>query len=153
MYVNHYAKRVENNNPWKIPHPPPPKKRNFLTKNRHFGNNSQTNKRWQKIILFVFLPTKRGLSLLTCYSMQCPEHCPLNRTNQRFFLSESSTLQLISSYAPKRSLTIKKNATFENFREFKSFFWRILDISKEILDFFFGKFRKEFYAIFQELCS
>ena len=117
---------------------------------RHFDNISQTNKLWQKIILFVFQPTKRGLSLLTCYSMQCPEHCPLNRTNKGvffffFFLSKSSTLQLISSYAPKRSLAIKKkNAIFWEFSGILEFFWRILDISKGILELFFGKFRKEF---------
>ena len=42
MYANHYAKRVANNNPWKIL-----PKRDFLTKNycRHF----------QKIFMFQVL--------------------------------------------------------------------------------------------------
>ena len=32
MYVNHYAKRVANNNPRKIRPPPPPPSTEFLTK-------------------------------------------------------------------------------------------------------------------------
>ena len=61
-----------------------------------------------KMFFVVFLPTKRGLSLI-CYSSDCL----LSTTNQRFFLSESSTLRLISGYSPKKALAIplaiKKN--------------------------------------------
>ena len=85
----------------------------------------------------VFLPTKRGLSLI-CYSSDCL----LSTTNQRFFLSESSTLRLISGYSPKKALAIllaiKKKAEifYKEFLGILQSFWRILDISNYFRAFF-----------------
>ena len=104
-----------------------------------FHNQTNFDK---KLFFFVFLPTKRGLSLLTCYSMQCPEHCPLNTTNNRF-LSESSTLQLTSSYAPKKSLAIKKSNLLRIYRNFREFLENFRHFLRNFTAFF-GKFRKEF---------
>ena len=80
-----------------------------------FHNQTNFDK---KLFFFVFLPTKRGLSLLTCYSMQCPEHCPLNTTNNRFFirvLYTSTYQQLGTKKVPRYK---KKKQSFENLQEF-----------------------------------
>ena len=110
-----------------------------------FHNQTNFDK---KLFFFVFLPTKRGLSLLTCYSMQCPEHCPLNTTNNRFFirvLYTSTYQQLCTKKVPR----YKKKAIFWEFTGILESFWRILDISKGILQLFSGNSGKNFRLYFR----
>ena len=74
---------------------------------------------------------------------RCLEHYLLSTTNQPFCVIVNYTIQLISGYSPKGNLAIKKKIFLE-FWGILGSFWRILDISKRILDHFSGKFPKNF---------
>ena len=70
------------------------------------------------------------------------------------FSSESSALQIIGDDSPKGAHAIyQKNEFFLEFLGTLESFFRILDISKIILELFSGKFGKVFDVIFRELCS
>ena len=73
---------------------------------------------------------------------RCLEHYLLSTTNQPFCVIVNYTIKLIGGYSPKGALAIKKNVL--EFLGILGSFWRILDISKRILDHFSGKFPKNF---------
>ena len=59
----------------------------------------------------------------------------------------------LSAITLQKGPTLSKNEILLEFLGTIESFWRILDISKRILELFSGKFRKEFDVIFRELCS
>ena len=72
---------------------------------------------------------------------QCLEHYLLSTTNQRFCVIVNYTIQLISAVIHQKGPSpLKKKLSV--FLGILGSFWRILDISKRILDLFSGKFRK-----------
>ena len=94
------------------------------------------------MFLFFGIPTNQERAQNAHMLQRCLEHYLLGTTNQRFCVIVNYTIQLISGYSPKGALAIKKNVL--EFLGILGSFWRILDISKRILDLFSGKFPKNF---------
>ena len=95
------------------------------------------------MFLFFGIPTNQERAQNAHMLQRCLEHYLLGTTNQRFCVIVNYTIQLISGYSPKGNLAIKKKIFLE-FWGILGSFWRILDISKRILDHFSGKFPKNF---------
>ena len=101
--------------------------------------------------VFFGIPTNQERAQYAHMLQRCLEHL-LSTTNQPFCVIVNYTIQLISGYSPKGALAIKKNV-LEVLGILGTVFGEYLDISKKILDLFFGEILKEFWATFRELCS